>query len=68
VSPHPLFRNTIVVANTADTATLAHELGHILINTDHIAGPALMDATATGAGTQIPAISDANCTTAYNNA
>lgn len=67
-TPHPLFRNTIVVSNTADTATLAHELGHILINTGHIPGPALMDATATGAGTQIPAISDANCTTAYNNA
>lgn len=68
LSPHPLFRNTIVVENSADTATLAHELGHILINTSHIAAPALMDPTPTGANTQIPAISDANCTTAYNNA
>jgi hypothetical protein len=67
-SPHPLLRNTIVLDNSADTATLAHELGHILIDIGHIAAPALMDPTITGAGTQVPAISDAHCTRAYNNA
>lgn len=67
-APHPLLRNTIVLQNTADTATLAHELGHILIDIGHIAAPALMDPTVTGANTQIPAISDAHCTRAYNNA
>lgn len=64
---HPLFRNTVVLQNTADTATLAHELGHILIDIGHITGPALMDPTPTGANTQVPLINDAHCTRLYNN-
>jgi hypothetical protein len=67
-SPNALIRNTVVMQNGADAGTLAHELGHILINTDHITGPALMDATPNAAGTQIPAIRDAHCTRLYNNA
>lgn len=68
LSPHPLLRNTLILENSADTATLAHELGHILINTSHTAAPTLMDPTPTGANTQIPTISEAHCTRAYNNA
>ncbi|HEY1164414.1 MAG TPA: DUF4157 domain-containing protein [Chitinophaga sp.] len=67
LSPHPLLRNTLILKNTADTATLAHELGHILFNSPHTAAPTLMDPTPTGANTQVPAISDAHCTQAYNS-
>ena len=58
------FVNTVVVQNTADTGTLAHELGHILLNSG--AHPARTMMTA--AAPTPTEITDPQCATIYRNA
>lgn len=36
LNPHRLFRNRVVVDDSGDTDTLAHKMGHVLINHGHI--------------------------------
>jgi hypothetical protein len=64
----PLFRNKIVVVNSGDTATLGHELGHILIRLSPHTSIGLMSARPAAPAMRLPQISDAHCTRLYNNA
>jgi Domain of unknown function (DUF4157) len=68
LAPHPLFRNSVIVANSGDTATLSHELGHILINLGPHPAVGLMSARPARPAMRLPQLSDANCTAMYNNA
>jgi hypothetical protein len=57
------FRNFSVVENSGDTSTLAHELGHILLNSGGHPTRTLME------GRPRPnELTDPQCTTIYNNA
>ncbi|HSL69605.1 MAG TPA: hypothetical protein VK864_05145, partial [Longimicrobiales bacterium] len=57
------FRNHLVVANSGDTSTLAHEIGHILLNSGAHPANTLMQ------GRPRPnEITDPQCNTIYNNA
>jgi hypothetical protein len=67
-APAPLFRNKIVVENSGDDATLAHELAHILRNSGtHPAGTVAGGRPAAPAE-RMPLLTDAQCTAIYNNA
>ena len=57
------FRNIIVVENSGDTSTLAHELGHILLNSGaHPSGSIMQPRPRPNE------ITDPQCTTIYSNA
>jgi len=57
------FRNIAVIENGGDSSTLAHELGHILLNSGgHPAG------TIMSGRPRPPRLTDPQCTTLYNNA
>lgn len=59
-------RNMAVLGNTADIGDLAHEIGHILLNSGaHPAGTNLMNPFGPPQGQRL---TDAQCTTIYNNA
>jgi hypothetical protein len=57
------FRNIAVIENSGDSSTLAHELGHILLNSGGHPGGTIM-----GARPRPPRLTDPQCTTLYNNA
>ena len=66
--PASPFRNFLVAINTGDTTTLAHELGHILLNSpDHPAG-SLMSPRPAAPAMRAPRLSDPQCTSIYNHA
>jgi hypothetical protein len=66
-SPAAAFRNTVVVLNSGDDATLTHELAHILRNSGtHPAGTVAGGRPAPPA-MRMPLLSDPQCTTIYNN-
>lgn len=67
-SPHPLMRNTAVVQNDGDTDSLAHELGHILINLGPHTTTGLMSARPASPAWRLDEVSNAHCTRLYNNA
>ena len=63
LSQHRLFRNKVVVTNSASTDTLAHELGHHLINSGaHPAG------TIMGARPRPTEITGPQCASIYARA
>ena len=57
------FRNVAVIANTADTSTLAHEIGHILLNSGGHPTGTLMEPRP-----RPNEITDPQCATIYGNA
>ena len=67
-SPHALMRNTAVVQNDGDTDSLAHELGHILINLGPHTATGLMSRRPAAPAWRVDQISDAHCTRLYRNA
>lgn len=67
-TPHRLMRNTAVVQNDGDTDSLAHELGHILINLGPHTRTGLMSPRPASPAWRIDEISDRHCTRLYNNA
>ena len=67
-SPTALLRNTAVVQNDADTDSLAHELGHILINLEPHTSTGLMSVRPPLPARRLDEISNAHCTRLYNNA
>lgn len=71
-TPHRLMRNTAVIQNDADTDSLAHELGHILINLGPHTRTGLMSprpaSNPANPTWRIDEISDRHCTRLYNNA
>jgi hypothetical protein len=67
-APAPLFRNTVVVQNDGDTDSLAHELGHILINLGPHTATGLMSVRPALPAWRLDEISDPHCTRMYNNA
>ncbi|BAV06588.1 protein of unknown function [Filimonas lacunae] len=62
-----LLRNKAVVQDIADAATLAHELGHIIMHQENHDAIGLMSPSPTGFIRQ-PSLTNAQCTTFYNNA
>jgi hypothetical protein len=68
LSPHPLFRNTVVVLNSGDTATLAHELGHVLINSGAHPAGSVMGARPAPPAMRQPLLSDDQCRRMHGNA
>lgn len=57
------FRNTAVIVNTGDSSTLAHELGHVLLNSGaHPAG------TLMAPRPRPPGFTDPQCATIHANA
>lgn len=67
-SPHRLIRNTAVVQNDADTDSLAHELGHILINLGTHPRTGLMSGRPARPAWRVDSITDAHCARLYRNA
>lgn len=67
-TPHALMRNTAVVQNDGDTDSLAHELGHILINLGPHTATGLMSRRPALPAWRLDQISNPHCTTLYNNA
>lgn len=67
-APHALFRNRVVVVDTGDDATLAHELGHILMNLGPHPPSGLMGARPLAPAMRQPSIADTNCNNLYANA
>ncbi len=67
-TPHRLMRNTAVVQNDGDTDSLAHELGHILINLGPHSRTGLMSPRPASPAWRIDEISNPHCTRLYNNA
>lgn len=67
-TPHRLLRNTAVIQNDADTDSLAHELGHILINLGPHTRTGLMSPRPAAPAWRVDEISDRHCTRLYNNA
>ncbi len=67
-SPHALMRNTAVVQNDGDTDSLAHELGHILINLGPHTATGLMSRRPAAPAWRVDQISDAHCARLYRNA
>jgi len=66
--PAAAFRNVLVVNNGGDTASLAHELGHILLNSGAHPAGGLMTPRPARPAMRLPRLSDPQCTTLYNNA
>ncbi len=60
-------RNMMVIQNSGDTDSLAHELGHILINLDAHTTSGLMSPRPS-TGFRVDQISDAHCKKLYKNA
>jgi hypothetical protein len=67
-SPTALFRNVIVVQNNGSPDTLAHELGHHLINPGAHTPSGLMSRRPAAPAVRLPQLSDDQCTRIYNNA
>lgn len=67
-SPHRLFRNTAVVANAGDTDSLAHELGHILIDLGPHTATGLMSGRPAPPAWRVDEISNPHCARLYRNA
>lgn len=67
-SPAAMMRNTAVVQNDGDTDSLAHELGHILINLGPHTATGVMSPRPAPPAWRVDEISDAHCTRLYNNA
>lgn len=67
-SPHALMRNTAVVRNDGDTDSLAHELGHILINLGTHPATGLMSGRPALPAWRVDQISDTHCARLYRNA
>jgi hypothetical protein len=67
-APTPLMRNTAVVRNDGDTDSLAHELGHILINLGPHTAVGLMSPRPALPAWRVDEISNPHCTRLYNNA
>lgn len=67
-SPTPLLRNTAVVQNNADTDSLAHELGHILIDLGPHTATGLMSPRPASPAWRLDEISNPHCTRLYNHA
>jgi hypothetical protein len=63
----PVRRNMMVIQNDADTDSLAHELGHILINLDSHTTAGLMSPRPS-TGWRVDSITDAHCGRLYRNA
>lgn len=57
------FRNIAVIENSGDSSTLAHELGHILLNSSAHPGGTIMSGRP-----RPPRLTDPQCTTLHNNA
>ena len=66
--PAAPFRNVAVVQNSGDTASLAHELGHILLNSGAHPAGGLMTPRPAQPAMRLPQLIDPQCTTIYNNA
>lgn len=67
-SVNRLLRNTAVVQNDADTDSLAHELGHILISLDAHTTTGLMSGRPARPAWRVDSITDAHCARLYRNA
>ena len=67
-TPHPLMRNTAIIQNDGDTDSLAHELGHILINLGPHTTTGLMSPRPPSPAWRLDQVSDAHCTKLYKNA
>ena len=67
-APHALFRNRVVVVDSGDDATLAHELGHILMNLGPHPPSGLMGARPPAPAMRQPSIANTNCNNLYANA
>ncbi|PSJ43644.1 hypothetical protein C7I55_03040 [Sphingomonas deserti] len=64
---HAAMRNKIVVVDTGDTATLAHELGHILINLGPHTASGLMSPRPAAPAMRSPQVTNPHCTRLYDN-
>jgi hypothetical protein len=64
----PLFRNRIVVLNSGDGATLAHELAHILRDSGSHPAGTVAGARPAPPAMRMPLLTDSQCTAVYNNA
>ncbi|HEX2271690.1 MAG TPA: hypothetical protein VHH35_19240, partial [Pyrinomonadaceae bacterium] len=60
--------NTAVVQNDGDTDSLAHELGHILINLGPHTRTGLMSPRPAAPAWRVDEISDSHCARLYRNA
>ena len=67
-APVPTLRNTAVIQNDADTDSLSHELGHILINLGPHTATGLMSGRPALPARRVDEISDPHCTRMYNHA
>jgi hypothetical protein len=67
-APAPLFRNTVVVLNSGDAATLSHELGHILTNSGGHPGGTVMAGRPAAPAMRRPRFIDPQCTKLHANA
>ncbi len=63
-----LYHNRVVVLNSGDTATLAHELGHILTKVPAHPAVGLMSARPARPAMRVPSITNPHCATLYRNA
>lgn len=63
-----LLRNRVFVLNCGDTATLAHELGHVLTRVPAHPAAGLMSGRPAAPAMRVPSITDSQCTNLYNNA
>lgn len=63
-----IYRNRVVVVDDGDSATLGHELGHILINLEHHTKTGLMSARPKKPAMRAPEVTDPHCNNLYRNA
>ncbi|HEV7661599.1 MAG TPA: DUF4157 domain-containing protein [Allosphingosinicella sp.] len=63
-----VWRNRVIVLNSGDSATLAHELGHILINLEHHTKTGLMSPRPARPAMRSPEVTDPHCNNLYRNA
>jgi hypothetical protein len=63
-----VYRNRVVVIDSGDSATLGHELGHILINLEHHTKTGLMSARPKQPAMRSPEVTDSHCSNLYRNA
>ena len=66
--PASPFRDFLVAQNSGDTSTLAHELGHILLNSGAHPAGSIMSPRPAPPAIRPPQFSDPQCTGIYNNA
>lgn len=67
-SPHALMRNRLVVSNSGDSGTLAHELAHILRDSGSHPNNTIAGGRPAGAAQRQPRFVDAQCAAIYRNA